>query len=132
MFEAKMDSHELAKRLRAHDADAYEFVLQSYRRRIIRSLTNLGAPSDEANDIWGDCMLKLCETRCESYDPNLSSFGTWLRKVALILARDRARRNQHAKFVALDVARFLPDPKAVDEKYGGKWDLELVEKAMES
>jgi len=132
MFEAKIDSHELAERLRARDEDAYEFVIESYSRRLIRYLTRLGVPSDEANDICADCMLKLWKTSCENYDPNLSSFWTWLRKVALNLVRDRVRRNQHAKFVALDKARRLLDPKTVDEKYSGKCDWELVEKALES
>jgi RNA polymerase sigma-70 factor (ECF subfamily) len=132
MFEAKIDFHELAKRLLAGDVDAYEFVIASYGKPIIWYLTQCGVPSDKANDIWQDCILKLWETRCESYDPYLSSFGTWLRTVAFNLAIDRGRRNQRAKFVALDEARHIKDPKAADQKYSGQWDWELVEKAMES
>src|SRR5882762_7498127 len=102
MFEDKIDFHQLAKRLRAGDVDAYEFVITSYGRLIIWYLIELGVPSDEANDISQDCILKLWKTGCESYDPTLSSFWIWLRKVLRNLVIDRARRNQHAKFEALD------------------------------
>jgi RNA polymerase sigma-70 factor (ECF subfamily) len=132
MFKANIDFHELARRLRAHDEDAYEFVIESYSRRIICYLTKVGVPYDEANDIWGDCKLELWETSCESYDPNQSSFWTWLSKVVRNLAFDRGRRNLRAKFVALDEARFIVDPKAVDEKFSGKYDWELIETAKES
>jgi RNA polymerase sigma factor (sigma-70 family) len=132
MFKAKIDFHELARRLRAHDEDAYEFVIESYSRRIICYLTKVGVPYDEANDIWGDCKLELCETSCEGYDPNQSSLWTWLSKVVRNLAFDRGRRNLRAKFVAIDEATFIVDPKAVDEKYSGKYDWELIETAKES
>lgn len=132
MFKAKTDFHELARRLRTHDEGAYEFVIESFSRRIICYLIKLGVPYEEANDIWGDCKLKLWETSCESYDPNQSSFWTWLSKVVRNLAFDRARRNLRAKFVALDEARLVADPKAVDEKYSGKYDWELIEEAIQS
>jgi len=132
MFRAKIDCHKLAARLRAGEEDAYEFVAKSYSRRLICYLTQLDVPYDEAKDICGDCMLKLWKTSCENYDPALSSLWTWLRTVARNLARDRVRRNQQARFEALDEARHLLDPKAVDEKYSGKWDLELVERAVAS
>jgi RNA polymerase sigma-70 factor (ECF subfamily) len=132
MFEAKIDFHELAKRLHAGDVDAYEFVIASYGRLIIWYLIKLDVPPAEATDLWSDIKLKLWETRCKSYDPNLSSFGTWLRTIAFNLAIDRVRRNQCVKCAALDEARHLLEPKAVDEKYSGKWDLELVERAIES
>lgn len=132
MFEAKIDFHELAERLRARDEAAYGFVIESYSRRLIRYLTNLGVPYDDALDILGDCILKLWNTSCETYDPTLSSFWIWLRKVVRNLVIDRARRNQRSKFVDLGEARHLLHPKAVDEKYSGKSDWELVEKALRS
>jgi RNA polymerase sigma factor (sigma-70 family) len=132
MFEPKIDFHELAKRLRARDEAAYEFIIESYSRRLILYLTNLGVPYDDAKDILGDCILKLWKTSCETYDPTLSSFWTWLRAFVRNLVIDRGRQNQHAKFVSLDEANHVVDPKAVEEKYSGQWDWELVEKAMES
>lgn len=132
MFEAKINFHDLANRLRARDVEAYEFVIASYGRLVIWYLIKSGVPSDEANEIWQDCKLKLWKTRCKKYNPNLSSFWTWLRTIVLRLAIDRRRRNQHAKFVGLEEARHLIHPKAVDEKYSGKSEWELVEKALES
>jgi RNA polymerase sigma-70 factor (ECF subfamily) len=132
MFEDKINFHELAKRLHAGDVDAYEFVIASYGKLIIRYLTNLGVSYDDAKDILSDCTLKLWETRCETYDPTLSSFLTWLRAFVRNLVIDRSRKNQHAKFVGLYEARHLLHPKAVDQKYSGKFDWELVEKALES
>jgi RNA polymerase sigma factor (sigma-70 family) len=132
MFEVKIDFQKLARRLRARDEDAYEFVIESYRRRIICYLLKKGVPYEEAKDIASDCISKLWETACEGYDPKLSLFWTWLRTLALNLAIDRGRKNVGVKLVTLDEASQVVDPKSVDEKYGGEYDWELVERAIDT
>jgi len=132
MFEAKTDFHKLASSLRAGDDDAYEFVINSFRRLVIWYFIGLGIRYEDADELFSDIMQKLWRTRCRGYDPNRSSFPVWLLKVARNLALDRARQNIRAKFVALAEARECIDPKTVDEKYSGEYDWELVERAFDS
>jgi RNA polymerase sigma factor (sigma-70 family) len=132
MVEVRTDFHELARRLRARDEGAYELVIELFAGRIICYLAKKGIPYEEAKDITSDTMSKLWEKGCEGYDPNRSSFWTWVSKVALNLALDSARRNQRIKLVALTEARSTIDPRRIDEKYSGKCDWELVERAIQS
>jgi hypothetical protein len=85
MFEVKIDFQKLARRLRARDEDAYEFVIESYRRRIICYLLKKGVPYEEAKDIASDCISKLWETACEGTTLSCHYFGLGCVHSRLIL-----------------------------------------------
>jgi len=59
MFEARTNSHELAKELHSGNPDAYGFIICSFAELIIRRLRKFGFRRSEAKDIWSDCLLKL-------------------------------------------------------------------------
>lgn len=130
MFEAHTDFHRLAIRLQSGNEDAYEYVIRANTRRVVGYLTKRGFSSEDARDIWSDCHLKLWETRCEGYDPNRSAFPTWLLTVVGNLANDRIRKDRRARLVALEEAKDIPGPNSIDQKWGGDWDLELVENVL--
>lgn len=132
MFEAGTNSHGLAKQLHSGDPEAYGFVVCSFAKLIIAYLTSLGFSRQDAEEIGGDCFLKLWNTRCASYNPDRAPFVNWLLTVACNAAIDRLKTNKHARSVALAEAENLEDPNSIEAKYSGPWDYELVERAIPS
>jgi RNA polymerase sigma-70 factor (ECF subfamily) len=132
MFEANPNSHELAEQLHSGAPEAYEFVVCSFAKFIIANLTSIGFSRQDAEEVAGDCFLKLWDTRCESYNPDRGPFVNWLLRVACNVAIDRLKTNKHARSVALAEAEYLEDPNSIEAKYSGPWDYELVERAIPS
>jgi RNA polymerase sigma-70 factor, ECF subfamily len=132
LFEANTDFCELASLLHAGDSDAYAIVINAVGEVIIDHLMGLGFGREDAEEISGDCFLKLWATRCNSYDPRRSAFVPWVLTIARHLAIDRIRRSQSVRFVALTEAEDTADPNPIDKKYSGRYDYELVEHALSS
>lgn len=130
MSGANLNSHELAKQLQSGDQEAYGFVIRSFASLIIAHLASLGFSRQDAEEICGDCLLKLWATLCESYDPDRGPFVNWVLTIADNLAIDRLRANKHARSVALAEAKHLEDSNSIEAKYSGPWDWELVERAI--
>ena len=130
MFEAHTDFHRLAIRLKSADEDAFDYIVRAYTRPVIAYLTNRSFSFEDARDIWSDCQLKLWESLCAGYDPDRSPFPSWLLAVVRNLAKDRLRKKRNARLVALAEAEKVPTPNSIDQRWSGKWDLELVENAV--
>ena len=90
-----------------------------------------GFSPQDARDFWGDCLLKLWTTECETYDPNRACLRSWLYAVVQNLVNDRLRKCKNVLLVSLKEAEGVPD-KTSDRKESGTWDWELIEKAKPS
>src|SRR5206468_1496837 len=109
----------LIERCRAGDLAAFEPLVEKYRQRVYRLAYNVLRDADEAWDVSQDAFIRAFQA-LPSFRGD-SAFYTWLFRIAMNVARDRAR--QHA-------ARGRAfGTECVDEK---DWDLALVAASAEA
>ena len=111
-----MDSDDAAliERCRAGDLAAFEPLVQKYRQRVYRLAYNVLRDADEAWDVSQDAFIRAFQA-LPSFRGD-SAFYTWLFRIAMNVARDRARQHA-ARGRAFGTER-------VDEK---DWDRALVD-----
>lgn len=73
------------------DRECFMRIYDHFMPRLCRYLNGLGAPHGVAEDLAQEVLLKLWN-RADLYDPERSSLGTWLYRVARNLHIDRVRR----------------------------------------
>ena len=113
-----MDTDEaiLIERCRAGDLAAFEPLVEKYRQRVYRLAYNVLRDSDEAWDVAQDAFIRAFQA-LPSFRGD-SAFYTWLFRIVMNVARDRARQHA-ARGRAFGTER-------VDEK---DWDRVLIEQA---
>ena len=113
-----MDTDEaiLIERCRAGDLAAFEPLVEKYRQRVYRLAYNVLRDSDEAWDVAQDAFIRAFQA-LPSFRGD-SAFYTWLFRIVMNVARDRARQHA-ARGRAFGTER-------VDEK---DWDRVLVDQA---
>ena len=89
-----MDSDEAAliERCRAGDLAAFEPLVEKYRQRVYRLAYNILRDSEEAWDVSQDAFIRAFQALASFRGD--SAFYTWLFRIVINVARDRAR--QHA------------------------------------
>ena len=89
-----MDSDDavLIERCRAGDLAAFEPLVEKYRLRVYRLAYNVLRDPDEAWDVAQDAFIRAFQA-LSSFRGD-SAFYTWLFRIVMNVARDRAR--QHA------------------------------------
>jgi len=108
------DDAALIERCRAGDLAAFEPLVQKYRQRVYRLAYNVLRDADEAWDVAQDAFIRAFQA-LPSFRGD-SAFYTWLFRIAMNVARDRARQHA-ARGRAFGTER-------VDEK---DWDRALVD-----
>jgi RNA polymerase sigma-70 factor (ECF subfamily) len=94
----------------AGDRAAFDLLVARHGERALRlALRVLGGPT-EAEEVAQEAFLRAWRAAAR-FDPDRARFSTWLHRIALNLAIDRARRRGTAP-PALDLAEDLPDPAA--------------------
>ena len=113
-----MDTDEaiLIERCRAGDLAAFEPLVEKYRQRVYRLAYNVLRDPDEAWDVAQDAFIRAFKA-LPSFRGD-SAFYTWLFRIVMNVARDRARQHA-ARGRAFGTER-------VDEK---DWDRVLVDQA---
>ena len=113
-----MDTDEaiLIERCRAGDLAAFEPLVEKYRQRVYRLAYNVLRDPDEAWDVAQDAFIRAFQA-LPSFRGD-SAFYTWLFRIVMNVARDRARQHA-ARGRAFGTER-------VDEK---DWDRVLVDQA---
>ena len=100
------------------DRECFMRIYDHFMPRLCRYLNGLGAPHGVAEDLAQEVLLKLWN-RADLYDPERSSLGTWLYRVARNLHIDRVRR-EHIWVHAHEVVE-----QAAEEEDGGGTLAEL-------
>ncbi len=104
------DDAELMAWAGAGDRAAFDLLVARHGERALRlALRVLGGPT-EAEEVAQEAFLRAWRAAAR-FDPDRARFSTWLHRIALNLAIDRARRRGTAP-PALDLAEDLPDPAA--------------------
>jgi len=106
----------LIERCRAGDLAAFEPLVEKYRQRVYRLAYNVLRDPDEAWDVAQDAFIRAFKA-LPSFRGD-SAFYTWLFRIVMNVARDRARQHA-ARGRAFGTER-------VDEK---DWDRVLVDQA---
>lgn len=90
-----------------HELDDIDYLVRTYRARILRFVTYSTGDSDLAETIAQDCLLKAHNARATFRGD--SSVNTWLTSIAVNLIRDHQRTQKfkfwrQAKATAIDVS----------------------------
>jgi RNA polymerase sigma-70 factor (ECF subfamily) len=75
---------------------AAEALYQAHRERVFRLAYALLGDADDAEEVMQDAMVYAL-TRIDLYDPERSSFTTWLHTITVSRCRDRKRRKRLPK-----------------------------------
>lgn len=75
----------------ARQQQAFRVLMGRHMRRAIRVAQRVVRDSAEADDIGQDAFLRVW-SHAATFDPNVARFTTWLYRIVLNLAFDRARR----------------------------------------
>jgi RNA polymerase sigma-70 factor, ECF subfamily len=75
----------------ARQQQAFRILMVRHMQRAVRVAQRVVRDSAEADDIGQDAFLRVW-SRASSFDPDVARFTTWLYRIVLNLAFDRARR----------------------------------------
>jgi RNA polymerase sigma factor (sigma-70 family) len=133
MLEELLDRDDFAERFLAGDKDACEILWRYGIKHFIPYYCWLGFQYVEAEDLWSETYLDLCEHKCPSYDPSRGPFRPWFRMVAKRVGLYELRQRRRAPHISLDECEDIPSPdNRNEEKESGKSELViLVERARE-
>lgn len=96
----------------ARQQRAFRILMGRHMQRAVRVAQRVVRDSAEADDIGQDAFLRVW-SHAASFDPGIARFTTWLYRIVLNLAFDRARRRSFAPIEeACDVR--TSDPAPVD------------------
>jgi RNA polymerase sigma-70 factor, ECF subfamily len=103
------------------DQRAFRILMGRHMTLAIRVAQRVVGNVAEADDIGQDAFLRVW-SRAASFDPRVARFTTWLYRVVLNLALDRARKPSHAPIdEAAEIRSDDPEPVTLmieDEKRG--------------
>ena len=95
------DEAELLQRAAAGDEAAAGELYDRHGPALLRFLTVTLGDASAAEDVLQETLLYILRT-ASRYDPAQASLATWMRCVALNLARNELRRRQRRAMVSLD------------------------------
>jgi RNA polymerase sigma-70 factor, ECF subfamily len=103
MLERESDE-ELLARTASGNHRAFRPLVARHMGRAIRLAQTIVGNASDADDVAQDAFLRVWR-RAESFDPGIARFTTWLHRIVVNLAIDRARRPPAE---ALELAEDIP------------------------
>ena len=94
------------------DCDSFMRIYDHFMPRVCLYLRGLGSPDAVSEELAQEALLRLWQ-RAAMYDPNQSSVGTWLFRIARNLHIDRVRREPGWVQLLEDVQASLDDDFSV-------------------
>jgi RNA polymerase sigma-70 factor (ECF subfamily) len=91
-------------RLRAHDAGAFNRLVECYEHPMFNLAYRMLGNAAEAADATQEVFLKVFEN-IAGYDPHYRLFS-WIYRIAVNESIDRLKHRRHAEVVAIDVEEF--------------------------
>jgi RNA polymerase sigma-70 factor (ECF subfamily) len=133
-----IDDVALVERVRAGDVAAFEPLVQKYRERVFRLARNVLRDPEEALDVAQEAFVRAFQA-LQSFRGQ-SAFYTWLFRITLNVASDRARQRAargrafgSERIEEVDWDRTLVDPgEAPDAAAARAEDRRRIERALES
>ena len=86
---------ELMLRVKAGDDDAFDFLVQKYRRPMIHFMFRMSRNPAAAEDLAQEVFLRVYRSR-QSYEAS-AKFTTWLYRIATNLAMNHSRDTKHER-----------------------------------
>lgn len=86
---------EVMLRVKAGDDSAFDYLVQKYRRPMIRFMFRMAHNAAAAEDLAQEVFLRVYRSR-GSYEPS-AKFTTWLYRIATNLAVNHARDTRHER-----------------------------------
>lgn len=93
----------------AGDRAAFDILVARHAERALRLALRVLGDAAEAEDVAQDAFLRAWQA-APRFDPARARFTTWLHRIVLNLAIDRARRRGRLSPAGLDAAQEMPDP----------------------
>jgi RNA polymerase sigma-70 factor (ECF subfamily) len=93
----------------AGDRAAFDILVARHAERALRLALRVLGDATEAEDVAQEAFLRAWQA-APRFDPARARFTTWLHRIVLNLAIDRARRRGRMPQAGLDAAQELPDP----------------------
>lgn len=92
---ASLTDAEIMLRVKAGDQPAFEYLVQKYRRPMLRFMYRMARNAAAAEDLAQEVFLRVYRSR-ESYEAS-AKFTTWLYRIATNLAVNHARDTRHER-----------------------------------
>jgi RNA polymerase sigma-70 factor (ECF subfamily) len=106
----ELSDEKLMAAVSARQQQAFRILMGRHMQRAVRVAQRVVRDSAEADDIGQDAFLRVW-SHAASFDPNVARFTTWLYRIVLNLAFDRARRRPVVPIdEASDVRATDPEP----------------------
>src|SRR6202043_1007541 len=86
---------EVMLRVKAGDQAAFDFLVQKYRRPVVRFIDRMARNTAAAEDLAQEVFLRVSPSR-ETYEAS-AKFTTWLYRIATNLAVNHARDTRHER-----------------------------------
>src|SRR5438270_7593343 len=86
---------EVMLRVKAGDQQAFDYLVQKYRRPIISFMYRMAHNSATAEELAQEVFLRVYRSR-ENYEPS-AKFSTWLYRIATNLGVNHARDTRHER-----------------------------------
>jgi RNA polymerase sigma-70 factor (ECF subfamily) len=90
-----MDDAAVMLRVRSGDQTAFDYLVQKYRRPMVRFMYRMAHNTAAAEDLAQEVFLRVYRSR-ESYEAS-AKFTTWLYRIASNLAVNHARDTRHER-----------------------------------
>ncbi len=90
-----MDDAAIMLRVRAGDQTAFDYLVQKYRRPMVRFMYRMAHNAAAAEDLAQEVFLRVYRSR-ETYEAS-AKFTTWLYRIASNLAVNHARDTRHER-----------------------------------
>jgi RNA polymerase sigma-70 factor (ECF subfamily) len=99
----------------AGDRAAFDLLTGRHAERVLRLALRVLGNAAEAEDVAQEAFLRAWQAAA-SFDPDRARFGTWLYRIAMNLAIDRARRRATAAPAGIEALAEIADPDAGPEE----------------
>lgn len=104
----KKSDHDLLRELAAGDTDAFDIIVERYKKPITNYLTRMLGDYDRALDLSQETFLRVY-LNCKRYQ-FISTFSSWIYKIATNLALNELRRRKKVQFLPLIFRPTQEDP----------------------
>lgn len=91
---------QLVERVRAHDTEAFDILVNKYRERLYSVIYNMISNKEDALDLTQDSFIKAFQSINKFH--GRSAFYTWLYRIAVNTALSFIRKNRFRRFFSFE------------------------------